>query len=46
MSETASNSEIRPRRFILRLIVVVPLTIVFGALQVPLLKRYTVEPAE
>jgi hypothetical protein len=25
---------------------VVPLTIVFGALQVPLLKRYAVEPAE
>jgi hypothetical protein len=25
---------------------VVPLTIVFGALQLPLLKRYAVEPAE
>jgi hypothetical protein len=25
---------------------VVPLTILFGALQVPLLKRYAVEPAE
>ena len=25
---------------------VVPLTILFGALQVPLLKRYSVEPAE
>jgi len=24
----------------------VPLTLVFGALQVPLLKRYAVEPAE